>query len=56
MNRRAEAGAGLWHGGANDEAGAYMIEFDDSVLVIAKPSLYDQCRGFAGIGMPHCRV
>ena len=33
-----------------------MIEFDDFMLVIAKPSLYDDCRGFAGVGMPHRRV
>lgn len=32
-----------------------MIEFDDFMLVIAKPSLYDDCRGFAGVGMPHHR-
>ncbi len=32
-----------------------MIEFDDFMLVIAKPELYDNCRGFAGVGMPHHR-
>ena len=38
------------------EAEAAMIEFNDFMLVIAKPSLYDDCRGFAGVGMPRCRV
>ncbi len=33
-----------------------MIEFDDFMLVIAKPELYDNCRGFAGVGMPHHRA
>ncbi len=33
-----------------------MIEFDDFMLVLAKPELYDNCRGFAGVGMPHCRI
>ncbi len=32
-----------------------MIEFDDFMLVLAKPELYDDCRGFAGVGMPHHR-
>ena len=32
-----------------------MIEFDDFMLVIAKPELYGDCRGFAGVGMPHHR-
>ena len=30
-----------------------MIEFDDFVLVLAKPELYGDCRGFAGVGLPH---
>ncbi len=38
------------------EAEAAMIEFNDFMLVIAKSSLYDHCRGFAGVGMPRCRV
>ncbi|MFP6729520.1 MAG: hypothetical protein VCD50_05035 [Alphaproteobacteria bacterium] len=33
-----------------------MIEFDDFVLVLAKPELYGDCRGFAGVGMPHHRI
>ncbi len=32
-----------------------MIEFDDFMLVLVKPELYDNCRGFAGVGMPHHR-
>ncbi len=38
------------------EAEAAIIEFNDFMLVIAKPSLYDDFRGFAGVGMPRCRV
>ena len=33
-----------------------MIEFDDFMLVLVKPELYDNCRGFAGVGMPHHRI
>ena len=33
-----------------------MIEFDDFMLVLVKPELYDNCRGFAGVGMPHRRI
>ena len=33
-----------------------MTEFDDFILVIVKPSLYDHCRGFAAVGLPRCRV
>ena len=33
-----------------------MTEFDDFILVAAKPELYDHYRGFGGVGMPRCRV
>jgi hypothetical protein len=33
-----------------------MIEFDDFILIAADPKLYDNCRGFGGVGMPRCRV
>ncbi len=33
-----------------------MIEIDDFMVVLVKPELYDNCRGFAGVGMPHRRI
>jgi hypothetical protein len=33
-----------------------MTEFNDFVLVVSRPGLLENCRGFAGVGMPHCRV
>ncbi len=33
-----------------------MFEFADFMIVLVKPKLYEDCRGFAGVGMPRCRV
>ena len=41
--------------GLNDSVST-MFDFADFILVNLKPSLYDDCRGFAGVGMSHFRV